>query len=365
MMTGLPRWLVVVSVMIAGLFAVWYLKSVLLWILIAGVISLVSRPVYNSFLKIKIGKLSISPAIAALLTMLSGGLLLIGFVAIIIPLILDQARTVSSIDINKVMNDLRPQIAILENLLYDLNVIKNNETTIREYVELELLHLLSIIDIPDTIQFVFSAATNLVVSLFSILFMLFFFLKEENLFERLVALFVPDRKSDRLQNTFEQVRDMLVRYFAGIVIQVSIITIYVTAILYFLGIPNALLIGVLAGFLNIIPYIGPAITFVLALILGILSHINLGLYSDMLPLTLKILGTIASMQLIDNYLLQPVIFSKSTNNHPLEIFVVVVTAGTVWGIAAMVVAVPTYTVLKIILFRFFEENIFVQRLQKL
>jgi predicted PurR-regulated permease PerM len=61
-------------------------------------------------------------------------------------------------------------------------------------------------------------------------------------------------------------------------------------------------------------------------------------------------------QLVDNFLSQPLIFSKSVKSHPLEIFLIILCGGLLWGVTGMVVAIPLYTAIKVVLKVFFTEN---------
>ena len=70
------------------------------------------------------------------------------------------------------------------------------------------------------------------------------------------------------------------------------------------------------------------------------------------------------MQLIDNFLFQPLIFSNSVKAHPLEIFLVVLSAGIIWGISGMIVAIPFYTLLRIIAKEFLSEFKVIEQLTK-
>jgi predicted PurR-regulated permease PerM len=105
----------------------------------------------------------------------------------------------------------------------------------------KIKQLIIIIDVPSMATNFFTGAGNFFFIFFSTIFMLFFFLKEENLFHRLIAIFIPDEQEPKLENTFTNVRNMLFRYFFGILIQVSCIALYVTILLYFFGLENAFL----------------------------------------------------------------------------------------------------------------------------
>jgi predicted PurR-regulated permease PerM len=130
------------------------------------------------------------------------------------------------------------------------------------------------------------------------------------------------------------------------------------------GIPNAIVIAFLCAVLNIIPYIGPLIASILAAILTMISNLGTDFQSEILPTTLYVLLGFWIVQIIDNNVSQPIIFSKSVNSHPLEIFLVILIAGFLFGILGMIMAVPLYTIIKVIGKEFFPENKIIQLLTK-
>ncbi len=135
-------------------------------------------------------------------------------------------------------------------------------------------------------------------------------------------------------------------------------------LLLIFGIHNALIIALLCAILNIIPYIGPTIASFLAAILSMIGHIGEDFQTVMLPSTIYILIAFFIVQLIDNNVNQPLIFSKSTKSHPLEIFLVILIAGFLTGILGMIIAVPLYTIIKVIAKEFYPNNKFVKILTK-
>jgi predicted PurR-regulated permease PerM len=132
--------------------------------------------------------------------------------------------------------------------------------------------------------------------------------------------------------------------------------------LWIFGIKNALLIGFFAGLMNIIPYIGPLIGGIIGLVLGTISTLALGSYNELLPVTLKLLGTFVVVNFIDNNILVPVIYSKSVKSHPLEIFLVIIIGGGIAGLVGMLFAVPVYTLLRVIAKEFFNQFRVVKKL---
>ena len=155
---------------------------------------------------------------------------------------------------------------------------------------------------------------------------------------------------------------MLTRYFGGIVIQMTIITVFVSGLLGVLGVENALLIGFFAALINVIPYVGPLIGAAFGLIITISSNLDLEFYTEMLPMLLKVGTVFGAMQMLDNFLLQPWIFSNSVMAHPLEIFIVILMGAQLNGIGGMVLAIPFYTVLRVIARVFLSEFRLVQKI---
>ena len=157
---------------------------------------------------------------------------------------------------------------------------------------------------------------------------------------------------------------LLRRYFVGVSAQVSIISVFMWILLSIIGIKNAILIAFFAALINVIPYVGPIIGAAFGVFITISSNLDLGLdfYTEMLPLILKVIGAFAAMQMLDNFVLQPFIFSNSVLAHPLEIFIVILVGAKLSGILGMILAIPVYTVIRVIARAFLSEFKIVQKL---
>ena len=94
------------------------------------------------------------------------------------------------------------------------------------------------------------------------------------------------------------------------------------------------------------------------------SNLGLDFQSEILPKSIYVLIGYIFAQLIDNFVSQPVIFSKSVKSHPLEIFLTIIIGGILFGVSGMILAVPTYTALKVILKAFLSDNKIVNSLTK-
>jgi predicted PurR-regulated permease PerM len=115
----------------------------------------------------------------------------------------------------------------------------------------------------------------------------------------------------------------------------------------------ALTIALFAAIANLIPYAGP----ILGAMFGIIVGISTGSYSQDSELTyllIKILSVFSIVQIIDNILLQPMIFSKSVKAHPLEIFVVIFAGAKIAGVLGMIFAIPVYTIFRVSVMEFYK-----------
>jgi predicted PurR-regulated permease PerM len=128
--------------------------------------------------------------------------------------------------------------------------------------------------------------------------------------------------------------------------------------------PNALLLAFCCGVLVIVPYVGAVVGAGISYIMLLVSMIGSGVAFDILTLTLTFGGIFIATKLIDDFIMQPFIYSKSVKAHPLEIFLVILIAGEVGGILGMIIAIPLYTLIRIILKEFYSNSRFVQNFIK-
>jgi len=151
----------------------------------------------------------------------------------------------------------------------------------------------------------------------------------------------------------EKINHLLSRYYIGLFIEiVSMITLlYVGMAL--LGVKNALLMAFFGGVLNAIPYLGPLIGVLGSCLFGAVDCLSASEYQAILPTVLKIGGTFVFANLIDNIVLQPIIYSKSVKAHPVEIFLVIIMGGSFAGIMGMLFAIPVYTMIRTIVIEIF------------
>ncbi|NND51804.1 MAG: AI-2E family transporter [Flavobacteriaceae bacterium] len=337
------------------LYFLYEIRSVIVYIAVAAVFSLIGRPIVI-FLR---RRLKFKNIFAVITTMVLYVALLAGLVSLFIPLVAEQGQNLSLLNIEQLQSNI-------ENLYREVvTYFELNRIDIEQSIkDSGFLTNIDYSVIPNFLNSLVSGLGSFSIGLFSVLFILFFFLKDSKIFEDGIMTFVPDQNELRVKKSINKIKDLLSRYFLGLIFQILILFVIYTIVLLLVGIKNAIVIAFLCALLNLIPYIGPLVSAFLILLLSMSSNLGESFSAVILPKTLWVLGGFIFAQLVDNFGSQPIIFSKSVKSHPLEIFLVIIIAGILFGIIGMIVAVPTYTAIKVILKEFLSENKIVRRITK-
>lgn len=343
------------------IFALWYLRTIVAYVLIAGVLSLIGSPIVNFLDDLEIGKFKFPRTAAAGVTLVLMVGVLVGFISLFAPLIAAEARAISNINVDQVISSLEEPVNQFEQWIASYNLSSSNTT---EMVRERINTLLDFSNVAEIFSSLVGALGNIFVAFFSIVFITFFFLKEEGLFFKMFLIASPEKYTDQVKKVLVNTKRLLTRYFVGIIGQLSLITLLVTIGLSAFGIENAFIIGFFGGIINVIPYIGPIIGASVGIVLTITTNLSLDFYSELLPLVGQVALVFAAVQMLDNFVFQPFIFSNSVKAHPLEIFLVILIAGTVAGITGMILAIPSYTFIRIIAKEFLSQFKIVQSLTK-
>lgn len=279
-------------------------------------------------------------------------------------ILLENGDTVTKTNITLQVNINHPNEETVAPVIIDPTAeIKHTDTPI-EKIQKRIFAAFNPGQIPQLFSTLIGFMGNLLIAIMSILFIAFFFLKEQGLFLNALQAIVPRKYEKEVIHALDDSSRLLRRYFVGVSIQVTTITIFVSIILTIFGVKNALLIAFFAALINVIPYLGPVIGAMFGVLITISSNLDLPFYQEMLPLIFIVIGTFAAMQLLDNFVLQPFIFSNSVSAHPLEIFIVILVGAKLSGIVGMVLAIPVYTVIRVIAKSFLSEFRLVQKLTK-
>ena len=343
----------------------WYFKNVLIYIVVAFVVSMIGRPLMQLMRKIKIKGKSAPNWLLALLSILLIFFFLAMIVTQMVPLVSNIVKDASAIEasIYFEMNPIDKVSEWMKGMFPSLGEDFDLSALIFEKIR----GLVNFGRVSGIVGSVATIVSNVFVALFAVVFISFFFLKEEGLFGRIICAFVPDKHELTLNKTMSEIKQLLSRYFVGIIIEMLGV-----ALVDFLGLwliarfdfSYAIGIGFIAGILNVIPYVGPLIGDVIGVLFGIILKLGTGAGLDVniWIFILIILIIMIAAQLIDNLIYQPIIFSTSIKAHPLEIFIVLLMAGHIGGMVGMLVAIPAYTVVRVVAIRFFYRYKPIQRL---
>lgn len=352
--------------LIAGILALClYFKNTLIYIIIAFVVSLLGIPLVNLMRKVKIKGRSAPDWLLAILAMAIILALIILLIMDIIPLISNIISDVSTMNStsssgSNPLDELNGWlIATFPNLGQDFNLTSLLLTKLKELVSFNI--------VTGLVGSVASIVVDLFVGLFSVMFISFFFLKDDTLFERIICALVPDKHEAEVGKTINEIKRLLSRYFVGLLLEiigVALVDFLGLWLIARLPISYAITIAFIAGLLNVIPYVGPIIGEAIGVILGIIIKLGLGvgICSNVWVFALVILAIMLATQLLDNFVYQPIIYSTSIKAHPLEIFIVFLMAGHIGGTVGMLIAIPAYTVVRVIATRFFYRFKIIRRL---
>ena len=343
----------------------WYFRNVLIYIIVAFVVSLIGRPIMRLLKKVRIRKFRFPDWLSAVLSIL----VIMGFLVLIItqivPVVTNIVRDAYAmnaqdyLDTNPIDRVNQWLIGLFPSLGQDFDFINVLLAKLRD--------LVSFSNVTGFVGSVASLVSNTFVGLFAVVFISFFFLKDDSLFERIVCALVPDKIEQTMNTTLNDIKQLLSRYFVGLLLEmlgVALIDFLGLWLIARLDFSYAIGIAFIAGILNVIPYVGPLMGEAIGVILGVILKfgVGAGLDVNVWVFALIILAIMLTAQLIDNFIYQPVIYSTSIKAHPLEIFIVLLMAGHIGGAVGMLVAIPAYTVLRVIAIRFFYRFKPIQRL---
>ena len=337
---------------------VWLLlqvKTLLIYMLIAGNVSLIGRPINQLLTK----RLKLKNILASSITIVFLMWILVSIFSLFVPLLVQQGENLSLLEVNELKGNI-------ETLIQEIGTYFNLDNSFwqQQFSVDNLFQNVNFGLLPELLNQTLELLGGFTIGLFSVVFILFFFLKDSHLQERIILALVNDEVTDRVEKSIEKTKGLLSRYFLGLLLQISILLIIYSIVLAIFDVENAFIIAFLCALLNLIPYLGPIIGGVLMLLLTMSSFIGADFSTVILPKTGYVMIGFVIGQLVDNFFSQPFIFSNSVKSHPLEIFIVILASGTLLGPVGMIIAIPLYTTIKVIAQEFMAENKIVKSLTK-
>ena len=335
------------------LYFLYQVQAIIVYIAISAVLALIGSPIIQ-FLK---KRLKFPNTLAVLLTMLTFIAIFSGLISMFIPLIIKQGENLSLLNIDQLQSNIQDLIVQINDYFLARGI-----DILDEVKNADLFSNMTVI--PNLLNSVIGTLGSFSIGLFSVIFITFFLMKDTHIMENSIYVLVSDKSENKLRKSLGTINHLLSRYFIGLVFQITILFIIYTTVLLIFGVDNSVVIAFLCALLNLIPYVGPMIGGLLMLFLTMSSNLGESFQDVILPTTIYVMIGYVFAQLIDNFLSQPLIFSNSVKSHPLEIFLVIMISGILFGVTGMIVAIPTYTAIKVILKAFLSDNKIVKSLTK-
>ena len=338
----------------------WYFRNILAYILAAVVVSLIAKPLMKAMQKIRIkGRKAPDWLLAAFSIVIVLGTL-ISIVTSAVPIISSIVKDISMVNIESAARGIAVPLSEINEFLRHSLPQLGPDFRIEVTVLNEIQKIFDVSMFSSVLGSAASFLTSLGIGLFSVVFIGFFFIKDDGLFTSIVCSIVPDKHEENTEKAISDIGYLLSRYFIGVLLEifgVALINFLGLLLIARLGFNAAIGIAVLTGIFNVIPYVGPllggALGTVLGLVLKYTSISPIGLDVNFWAFTAILIAIFGFTQLVDNFLYQPVIYSTSIKSTPLEIFIVLLIVGHIGGPLAMIIAIPCYTVVRVIAFRFF------------
>lgn len=347
----------------------WYFRSVLIYILAAVVVSLIGKPMMKQLQKIRIKGRRAPDWFLAAFTLLTLIILFMAVITMIVPIVSGIVKGISLASIEESARHIAKPLSDFNEFLRQSFPKLGDGFRIEIAAVQELQKMFDPSAFSSFLGSAASALTSFGVGLFSVVFISFFFIKDDDLFTNIVVALVPDKHEKETAKAISDIGYLLSRYFSGVMIEVfgvALINFLGLLLIARLGFNAAIGIAFLTGILNVIPYVGPLLGGVIGTILGLVlkysSAVPIGLDVNFWVFTIILIAIFCFTQLIDNFLYQPLIYSTSIKAKPLEIFIVLLIAGHIAGPLAMIIAIPCYTVVRVIAFRFFRQVKAIRRL---
>ena len=343
----------------------WYFRSVLIYIIAAFVISLIGQPIFRSLKDIRFKGHTAPDWLLSVLTLVAIFAIITIIITQVIPVVSGIIRDAAAMNTRLTFD--RDMLDRINEWIISVFPSVGRDFDLFSYIMAKLKEVTSFSGISSVIGSVASVVASIAVGAFSIVFISFFFIKDEALFGKIIGALVPDKIEASVGKTILDIEMLLSRYFVGLTVEVMGVMLLDFLGLWLIariGVNYAIGIAFIAGILNVIPYVGPLIGDVVGIVLCLILKYGAGVGLDVniWIFILVVFAVMQGTQLVDNFIYQPLIYSTSIRANPLEIFIVLLIAGHVGGILGMLVAIPGYTVVRVIASRFFYQYKAIRRL---
>lgn len=330
------RFLLAATAGVALGWGLWYFAGIVLYLAVGGILAYLLRPLVERLQTLGLGRVA---AILLSFVVLLGGVAVI--VTSVVPFVTRQVQDLSqliTVDTaayvaNLVQSHVQPMVPLEPGLL---------EKNVRQLAQ-SLLQgdLVEGQQVAQTVSSVVAVFTNIVYAVVIVPFVSFFLLKDELKIRRGLLSLVPNRYLEVTLSILATVESNVGRYFRALLVQGTAVAAIASGLLWIVGVRGAIAIGIFTGLANTIPYFGPFLGFLAGTLVGIAQTGDVSLVPG-------VALAMALTQLADNVMLQPLIFSRAAQTHPLVILFVVLVGAQLGGLVGMLVAIPVTTTIRVV-----------------
>lgn len=342
----------VLIAMVFTLFMVWlfyYLKDIITPFIISFALAYLFDPVVDQLEKRKISR---TFSIMIISILIVGALTMIGL--IIIPQFAEEIQKLTTTfpSYEELKERLRVEwLAFLSRFGVDVDRLiatVESETTqkINEFIR----------QFTEQAQNISSTLSSLVTQLINLIlipFVTFYFLRDFDQLIKYIREKTPERHKERAEKVYNRVDSILSLYIRGKILAALIITIITWIVLEILGIHFALILGLVTGFLSIIPYVGPVLTFVIGAVLGLLNP------SPEVSI-IKITVVLGVIQLLDMVIISPKVVGERLGLHPVLLIFSLFVFGKMLGVFGLLISIPVTAILKVFVMEWYEQSFLKQ-----
>jgi len=251
------RFITIIALLAIIVFLCWKFIDIVIYMLLALSLAFIGQPLMRILQRIKIKQWTFPTALAAAITLivLFGAIsLLVMFLA---PVLINEFNFVMSIDPTAISDSFTDWLNQADPFLHKYGFLATSEH-FADLITNEMLKMSEVIDMKNIVSNTASAIKALLIGTFSILFMTFFALKDHRIFFKMLGRWIPLEYRTNFANILTTTGKQLSSYFIGVFMDMSCVGVIVFILCLSLRIPNAILIGAIAGLMNIIPFVGPS-----------------------------------------------------------------------------------------------------------
>lgn len=330
------------------IFFSWYFSSIFIYLVVSIILSTILRPLTNYLSNQQFFNVRMPRVLAVFISFVTLIFLLSAFVTLFLPLISDQIQIFTSIDLEQVIAKISAPLEALESFMLKYQMGNYEKGFLALNIKQAIKNFVTEDELTSIVENIISLTGNLFIGLMAITFITFFLLYEKGILRKHMINLIPNEYFEVSIEGLYKIEKLLSNYLLGLLLQMTAVFSIVFTGLSIFGINYAASIGLFAAVINLIPYLGPILGATFGILVGLsTSGVQIFEGNQFIIMTIEIASVFATVQLTDNVILQPLIFSKSVKAHPLEIFIIIFAGATLAGVVGMIAAIPVYTIVRV------------------